>query len=185
MSRKRRKFEMNIPDADKYMSNLKFKDLKRECVIRGMEFEAVVSQGVIHLSNWLRTNFMVVPKHELLNAFDEWQEEQIRIAMRAKSQNPEEIIHSSLRLGYIAETDEDGNVTKRKRVKTVIRKRKKKRDRTSDGIFQGTKKAFTFTLQQQGFSKEEVIKKVKEQYPEASEKSVGIWFNKSRKLHKQ
>ena len=41
----------------------------------------------------------------------------------------------------------------------------------------------TFELQQQGKTKVEVIEIIKEEYPDASEKSIGIWFNKSRKLH--
>lgn len=184
MARKKRKFEANIPDADKFIGNLKYKDLKRECVLRGMEFDRVINGGIPQLTNWLRNNFRVVPIYELLDAFDDYQENLIREAVESKGENPDDIIHPALRLGYIAERDEDGNVTRRKRVRTIVKKKKKRRERTNDGIFKGTKKALTFELQQKGLSKEEVIKEVMKEFPDASEKSIGIWFNKSRKTHK-
>lgn len=181
MARKR-KFEREISDVDKFIGPLKYKDLKRECIIRGMEFDEVLSGSLPHLTNWLRFNFIVAPKYELLDSFDDYQEKLIREAMEAKGQDPDDVIHPSLRLGYIAERDEDGNVIKKKRVRTIFKKKRKKRERTDQGIFSGTKKALTFELQKQGLTKEEVIKKVIEQFPDASEKSIGIWFNKSKKL---
>jgi len=182
MSRKKRKFERDISDADKFIGTLKFKHIKRECVIRGMEFENVINSGIPELSNWLRKHFIDTISYELLDAFDDWQEAQIIEAMEGKEDSNDAVLHPSLRLGYIAERDEEGNVTKKKRARTIIKRKKKKRERTQDGLFQGTKKAFTFELQQQGLTKEEVINKVLEQFPDASEKSIGIWFNKSKKL---
>lgn len=184
MARRKRKFEQNIPDADKYINNLRYRDMKRECIIRGMEYDKVLDGTVPKLTNWLRNHFHDELKHDLLNGFDEYQEKLIREAMEAKGQNPDDVIHPSLRLGYVAETDADGNVIKRKRVRTLVKKKKKKRERTEDGIFQGTKKAMTYSLQQEGLEKAEVITMVMEAFPDASEKSIGIWFNKSRKLHK-
>ena len=184
MARKKRKFEMNLPAADRFLGNLKYKDLKRECVVRGMEFDKVLKGGIPQLSNWLRNHFIDTIKPELLDAFDDYQENLVREAVEAKGEDPNHVIHPALRLGFIAERDEDGVVTKRKRARMIIKRKKKRRERTTDGIFQGTKKALTFELQQQGLDKAEVIIKVMEQFPDASEKSIGIWFNKSRKLHK-
>jgi len=185
MARRKRKFERDIPDADKFINNLKYRDMKRECIIRGMTYDKVISGDIPKLTNWLRNHFFDDLNHSLLNGFDQYQEELIRKSMDAKGQNPDDVIHPSLRLGYIAEVDEDGNVTKRKRVRTLVKKKKPKRERTGDGIFQGTKKALTFRLQQEGKEKMEVIELVMDQFPDASEKSIGIWFNKSRKLHAQ
>lgn len=173
---------MNIPDADKFIGSLKYKGLKRECVIRGMEFDEVFGASIIQLSNWLRNHFIDTIHYELLDAFDDYQENLIRKSMEAKNQDPNDVIHSSLRLGYIAERDDEGNVIKRKRVRTIVKKKKKKRERTDQGIFAGTKKALTFKLQKEGLTKQEVIAKVLETFPEASEKSIGIWFNKAKKL---
>lgn len=183
MSRKKRKFEENATAADAHLRDMKFKDLKRECVSRGMDFEDVIAGNIPKLSNWFRDHYFdpVLPK--LLDQFDDWQEELIRDAMLKKGQDPNTVIHPALRLGYIAEKDEEGNVTKAKRVKLLVKKKKKKRERTQDGIFQGTKKSLTYTLQKEGKSKEETIKTVLEQFPDASEKSISIWYNKAKKFH--
>jgi len=182
MSRKKRKFEREIPDADKFIGNLKYKSLKRECVIRGMEFDRVLGGSIVELTNWLRNHFIDTIHYELLDSFDDYQENLIKEAMEAKGQDPNDVIHPQLRLGYIAERDEEGNVIKRKRVRTIVKKKKKRRERTEQGIFSGTKKALTFKLQKEGLTKQEVIEKVIEVFPDASEKSVGIWYNKAKKL---
>lgn len=185
MARKKRKFERNIPDADKFIGKLKYRDLKRECVIRGMEFDKILHGDIPKLTNWLRNHFRDTTQHELLDNFDDYQDELVKKSMEKKGEDPGILLHPSLRLGYIAERDEEGNVIKRKRVRTIMKKKKKRRERTADGIFQGTKKALTYQLQQEGKGKAEVIEIVKGQFPEASEKSIGIWFNKSRKLHRK
>ena len=129
MSRKKRKFEMNIPDVDKFTGNLKYKDLKRECVIRGMEFDQILNGSVLSLHSWLGNHFNDTIHYELLDAFDDYQEDLIKKAVNAKGQNPDDIIHPALRLGYIAERDDEGNVIKRKRARTIIKRKKHKRER--------------------------------------------------------
>ena len=181
MSKKKRKFESRLKDADKWLEKLTLKDLKRECVVRGLEFDKVVDMDIPDLSNWFRANFIVATNHDLLDMFDDWNEKQIIEACDKKGIDPKDFIHPSLRLGYIAETDEEGTVTKKHRVKVLVSKKKKKRERTVEGLFSGTKKAYTYKLQKDGLSKPEVVKKVLELFPDASPKSVGIWFNKSRK----
>jgi len=175
---------MNLHPADGYLRDMKYKDIKRECVIRGMPFEEVLKADVPKLSGYFHDHYYDDIKHELLDQFDDWQESLIKEVMEKKGEDASVLVHPSLRLGYVAERDEEGNVTKKKRAKLVVKRLKKKRERTGDNIFKGTKKAYTFDLQQQGLSKDEVIKKVMTQYPDASEKSISIWYNKSRKLHK-
>ena len=181
MARKRRKFEMNAHPADGHLMKMKFKDLKRECVIRGMLFEDVIESTQPTLANFFRTHFYEDVQHDLLDEFDDWQEDEIKKAVLAKGGDPSDIIHPSLRLGFIAERDEDGNVTKRKRARTIVKKKKKRRERTAQGVFSGTKKALTFQLQKDGHDKKTVTKMVLGQFPDASEKSISIWFNKSKK----
>lgn len=183
MSRKKRKFESNIHPADKWMENMKFKDLKRECVLRGIPFEKVLSAGIPELSGYLRTHFYDKIDHSRLDKYDDWQEDLIRKAGESKGVDNSYLIQPSLRLGYIAEKDDEGNVTKRHRVKTIVAKKKVKRDRTEQGLFSGTKKAYTYQLQKEGKTRPEVVKMVLEQFPDASEKSIGIWFNKAKKLN--
>lgn len=185
MSRKRRQYEMNLHPADGHFRNMKYKDLKRECVIRGMPFEQVVSSDVNKLYTYFREHYYDNVKHALLDDFDDWQEAKIRETLESKGEDSDVYIHPSLRLGYVAEKDEEGNVIKKKRAKLLHKKIKRKRERTPDNIFKGTKKAYTFELQQKGHSKADVIKMVMEQFPDASDKSISIWYNKSKKLHKR
>ena len=187
MSRKRRKYEMNLHPADGHFRNMKYKDIKRECVVRGMPFQEIVEGDIIKLYHFFKDHFYDDINHNLLDKFDDWQEEKVKGAMEKKGESDNVIgllVHPSLRLGYVAEKDEEGNITKRKRAKMITKRLKKKRERTLDNIFKGTKKAYTFELQQQGKSKAEVIKIVMEKFPDASEKSISVWFNKSKKLHK-
>ena len=183
MARKTRKFEREAHPADGHLRNMKYKDLKKECVARGMRFEEVINGTIHELSNWFREHFYDDVVTSRLDEFDDWQEEQIRIAYKEKGADPNDVIHPALRLGFIAERDDEGNTTKRKRSKMLIKKRKKKRERTTDGIFNGTKKSLTYQSQKEGKTKEQTIKIVMGQFPEASEKSIGIWYNKARKLH--
>lgn len=179
MSKKKRKFEKNLHPATAYIEKLTLRDLKRECVVRGMPFEEVVRSTVPMLNNWFRDNFHNKTNHSLLDQYDDWWEIEVKAA--AEKRGEPVYLHPMLRLGYIAEKDSDGNVTKKKRVKVIIAKKKVKRERTEEGLFSGTKKAYTYKLQKDGKSKEETISLVMAQFPEASEKSIGIWFNKSKK----
>ena len=180
MVKKKRKFEMNLHPADAHLRNLKYRDLQKECVIRGMPFELVAGQDIPSLSSFFRKHFHDPSNHELLNQYDDWIESKIKDQLDARGDDDRSLLHPSLRLGYIGEKDEEGN-TKKKRVRTTVKKKKKKRERTNDNVFKGTKKALAFELQGIGKSKKEVIKEVKEKFPDANEKSIGIWFNKARK----
>ena len=184
MTRKRRKYEQNLHPADGHFNNMKYKDLKRECVIRGMDFDDVLESGVQGLYAFFREHFYDNVRHSLLDEFDDWQEEKIKAVVEARGEDPTTLLHPSLRLGYVAEKDDDGNTTKRKRAKLITKKLKRKRERTGDNIFKGTKKAYTFELQQKGWDKKKVVTEVMAKFPDASEKSISIWFNKSKKLHK-
>ena len=149
-------------------SNMNYKDLKRNCVARGIPF-IEVPRGVPHLSKWLYENRDNPINTDLLDDYDKWLEPQLP----DDSSN-----HPSLRLGYVGETDDDGNVTKVKRIKG-LKKTKVKRERTDEGIFAGTKKALTFQLAKEGLDKADVIEQVLEAFPDAKSKSIGIWYKKA------
>lgn len=163
--------------AQDYIEKLTLPNLKRECIIRGMPFQEVADASVPNLQSWFLKNYPNHINRDKLNEFDDWTE---RI-LRAREVDPT-MLDPIFRLGTIASRDEEGNVTKRKRVTGLIKKERKKREKTKTGLFTGTKKAYTFELQSQGKTKKEVIALVMEKFPEASEKSISIWFNKSKKL---
>lgn len=179
---KKPKYRQNENPADKYIQSLNLKQLKRECVIRGLHFELVISESIPGLSNWFREHFGEKIDYNRLNEFDLWVESKLRAELGGSEENIEPYFHPALRLGYIAEQDKHGNVIKRKRARTLVKKKKKKRERTKDNIFSGTKKALTYELQKKGLTKIEVTQKVIETFPDASEKSISIWFNKAKKL---
>lgn len=171
---KKRKFEDLMTPQEKELVNFKLKDLKRACIIRGLKFGRAVRWDVHKLSSWFLLFYYNDIKYDRLNKFDDW------VEVSLKKRGKLDLIHPQLRLGFIGEKDEDGKVTKVKRVKG-LKKRKTRRARTPQGVFQGTKKAYTMELVAKGLSKERVVRKVLRKFPDASEKSIGIWFNKANK----
>jgi len=161
-----------------YLEKMTIRDLKRGCIVRGCPFEEIVSQGVPFLEGWFVKNFLEDIDSTLLDEYDNW----VEMVLRKRGLG-DEYFHPMLRLGYIAEKDEEGNTKKAKRVKGIKKAKKAKKERTDDGIFKGTKKALTFQLQKEGKTKEETIELVRGNFEDVKEKSIGIWYNKARKLH--
>ena len=164
--------------VERALSKLTIKGLKRECVIRGLAPELVGTMGVPELQGWFIHHFDNPVNTNLLNEYDDYVEGVL------KSTGNADLIYPELRLGYVGERDDEGNTIKRKRVPGHAKRKKKNRTKNSDGLFSGTKKALTFELTKQGLSKDEIIKKVVGQFPEAKPKSIGIWYNKAKKLVK-
>jgi hypothetical protein len=188
MSRKKDSFINSLPFGDRHPADAKLidftnKDLKREVVIRGMPFMKVITTAWVGLAVYYRENFFKKTNPALLDEFDKWQEEEILKSLNAKGKKIESwATDPRLRLGFIGETDGEGNTLTIKRIKGISsRVKKPKRERTFNNIYAGTKKAMTYELQKNGVSKEETIKLVKEKFPEANDKSIGIWYNKSKK----
>jgi len=159
--------------------NMTYKDIKRNCVARGLSFQEVVDGTVPRLSNWLHHHNNDEVKPELLDQFDDWVEDILR------SRGAFDLIHPQLRLGFIGEKDKEGNNKKTKRIKGIPKKKRARREKTKDGIYKGTKKALTFKLQQKGRSLDRTIKKVLRIFPDASEKSIKIWYKKSARLNEK
>lgn len=178
MSKKRKKGLRKttlMSELMKSTGDMTYKTLKRNVVVRGMPFDQVVAGTFPALQNWFHFNRNNPIDTDLLDKYDEWIEAQL------KERGADYLIHPQLRLGYIGEKDDEGNVVKVKRVKG-IKKKKKKREKTEDGIFKGTKKALTFQCEKEGMSIEETIEKVKEVFEDVSLKSLKIWYKKSQKL---
>lgn len=175
MKTKTRKRKVTVlSEFMKSTMNMNYKDLKRNVVVRGMDFEAVVNGDFPTLQNWLHFNRGNEIDTSLLDKFDDWMEKQLR------ARGSDYLIHPSLRLGYIGEKSEDGETVTRKRVKG-IKKKKVKRERTKYGIYKGTKKALVYEYQGLGYSINKTIRKTKRRFPDASEKSIKIWFKQAAK----
>lgn len=156
------------------LHNLTYKDLKRECISRGMPFEKVTMGDFPALNNWLNHN-MVKPKDDnLISQYDDWVDE-ILLA-RGKT----DLVHTSLRLSYVGVKTETEDIPETKKIRKEPRV-KRKREKTEDGIFKGTKKAMVWDMVARGRSLEKTIARVMRKYPDAKEKSIKIWYNKRKR----
>lgn len=153
---------------------MRYKDLQRACIVRGMDFDILVQCDIHRLQSWLVKHFEDDVDPVRLDNFDSWREGYM------KAQGIDEPF---VRLGYVAETDDiTGEIIKRKKLRN-IKKPKFKRERNTQlgGIFKGTKKELTYQCELQGKTLEDTISIVTEKFPEAVEKSIRIWYKKSKR----
>lgn len=165
-----------------FFNNLDIKGFKRECVIRGMDFDQVINADIPTMYTYIVENFNNEKDTSLLDKYDDYVDKLLRL------HGSDELVHPSLRLGFIGERDEEtGLVTKMKRIAGMSKNkvRKKRASKTAYGVVGGTAKALTFELFGQGKSKQECIQIVGEKFPKASDKSVGIWWNKAKRKAKE
>ena len=157
------------------VQNFTIKDFQRNCIVRGMPFNDMLEADMNTLRVWLyKEGSKAEINPELLDDFDKWKEDILK-----KRGLPETYFHSALRLGFQGEEDEEGQV-KRKRIKG-FKKPKHKKEKTEDGIYAGTKKALTYACCNEGLSIEDTIKKVIGKFPEASPKSINIWYKRRKR----
>lgn len=152
-------------------SDLTYKGLKIECIIRGMPPEEVLRADFFRLANFVQNNVLVRKDLSLLDEFDDYLDNELKV------RNKPELIHNSLRLGYVKRDEEDIPV----KVIKLKPEKKEPRQKDSNGLFKGTMKSYTYELQKKGKTVEQVLTKVIRKYPDAKAKSVKIWFNKSKK----
>lgn len=153
-------------------SDLTYRDLKIACIVRGMPFDEVLKADFFRLSNFVQNNVLVSQNMSLLDDYDDYLESVL------KERGQTDLIHNSLRLGYVKKEGDDDYVPKPLKVKT---EKKPAREKDSNGLFKGTMKSYTFELQKKGKTLPQTLVKVLRKFPEAKEKSVKIWFNKSKK----
>ena len=170
--------------SDRSMRDMKLRDLQKACIVRGMPFEEMVAASVPELHSWFDQHYADGQNLLFLNEFDDWREEHLKRTLK-----PEDLswaLHPQLRLGFIGEKDNEGNVisTKKPRLKGVDKAEKPKRERIEGTkVFSGTKKALTYQLAVQHLKDKklpeltipEVVAQVIEAFPEAQEKSIKIW----------
>ncbi len=159
--------------AEKTLSSLTFKNLQREVIKRGMPFENIAESDYNQLASFLINNFDEPKDETLLSTYDRWLE-----ALLIERGADKTMIHPSLGYGYLEVTQEEIEEKEKPKVK------KKPKVKNSMGVTKGTKKALTYKLAVEGVDKKETIEKVLEQFPDASLKSIGIWFNKALKENK-
>jgi len=163
----------NIAKLATGQSEFTYKEMKKQCIIRGMPFKDAVGADVPNLSNWLLRHVGDKEDITLLDKYDDWLDDKLL------HDGNDYLIHPSLRLGYIGQKGEQETSLNTKVKKEVKEKVLKEKD--TSGLYKGTKKQYTFDLQRRGKSIEQTIIKVTRKFPEAKIKSIKIWFNRSRK----
>lgn len=153
-------------------SDLNYQDLKRGCIVRGMPFEKVLSGDFFKLSNWLVDNFGKEVDESLLDEFDDWMDNALI------KNGSVDLVHPSLRLGYVKRDEDDEPITKKPK---VVKEKKAPREKDERGLFKGTMKSYTYLLQSRGKTLEQVTVKVMRKFPQAKQKSIKIWYNKAKK----
>ncbi len=160
-----------------YVEKLNLPALKRECIIRGLPFDKVCG-SIPQLQTWFLHNYNNGIDNTLLNKYDTWS----ALLLKDRGADPA-LLAPEFRLGSFILRNAEGGEYKSHGTRSRIPKMREKKERTEDHLFAGTKKALTFSLQKKGLSKADVIKAVQEKFPDAKEKSIGIWFNKCKRLH--
>lgn len=176
----------DLPPWDKELQTFRHRDLQRAVIVRGMPFEEVVRATHQGMQKFFCENYWVTQHRELLNEYDSFIERQL-IAENKTPDNPEyaHLFHPSLKLGFVGERDEEGNIVKTKRVKGMKKEKKPPRDKnTKFNIFTGTAKELTYQCQSQGKSLADTLKLVKEKFPDRAEKSINIWYKRAKKAAK-
>lgn len=153
-------------------SDLTYRDLKIACIVRGMPFDDVLKADFFRLSNFVQNNVLVSQNMSLLDDYDDYLESTL------KERGQTDLIHNSLRLGYVKKEGDDEYIPKPAKVKA---EKKPIREKDSNGLFKGTMKSYTYELQKKGKTLPQTLTKVLRKFPDAKEKSVKIWFNKSKK----
>lgn len=171
---------VTLSHVERDLEKMTYRTLKKEVILRGMPFEEVINGDYGKLSSFFQKNYHTPQDPGLVVLFDNWLEKNLKERNVDKT-----FLDPSLRLSYVEQREDDPSRSIVRNKKTNIPKPesapKVLRERTEDGIFKGTKKALTHELCKKGLSKDVVIKKVMEKYPDASIKSIGIWYNKAKK----
>ena len=168
--------------ADIFLSKLKLRDLKRQCIIRGMPFEEAAPGYVPQLQGWFIKNFHVEGRKELLSEYDEWAE--TRFAKLNLSLFGHEETPAELRMGTFNELNEETGKKKEKKIKGIV-KEKKVAEKNGFGVRVGTAKAYVSYLVDKGKSLETIKERLPIRFPGKSEKSIDIWYKKFVKMKKE
>jgi len=167
--------------ADRFLGRLKIRDLKRQCIIRGMPFEEVSQGYVPQLQSFFMKNFHVEGKKSLLTEYDLWAETKfakLNVSLYGHPETPAE-----LRMGTFNEVEgvTGEKEVKEKQIKGLV-KEKKITEKNNFGVRVGTAKAYVSHLVDKGKSLEVIKSRLEIRFPGKSEKSIDIWYKKFIKI---
>jgi hypothetical protein len=183
----RRSLSEALTPQDRALANMKYKDLKLACVARGMPFEEVIAADHPKLASWFYKNFDNGEDPTLLSEFDVYVEDQLQKRGYKKG---DAVLAPCFRLGFVPPMNELPDQPKKVgivvKMETKPEEPKAKREVDQEtGIIAGTKKSLTYKCQKDGKTLDETVKIVKEKFPDAQDKSIKIWFQRSAKASKE
>lgn len=165
-----------ITASERALKNMTFKDLQKECILRGIDFKLVSELDFYGLSSWFDKNFHNPIDNSNLLTYDEWFEKQLSQRIEPKDSS---LLHKHLRFSISNQEKLELEEVIKPKVKIEEEKPKVKKEKDELGIVKGTKKSLTFQLAKEGKSVKMVIKKVLKVFPDASENSIKIWYKKA------
>ena len=151
-----------------------YRDLQRKAITLGMPFPDVPRAGVMGLIKFINSPDTLAPDPSRIQEYDKWVYNQFDIC-GVPEDDP--LRNSKLRLGYVGEEDENGNI-KRKRIPGIKLSKIKKpaRERDEFNLLKGTKKSYTWELTKKGYEIDRIIRRVLKKFPDANEKSIRLWY---------
>lgn len=179
-----------LSGAEKALSKMRRKDLKRECLVRGMDFRECSESSDLQLQSFFIKAFEIKPVATFLTEYDRWLENFLIKERGYKSKKQNWAFHPMLKMGFMDDgvyKDPESKEAMPKKIKQGKYKpepkvKKPKRIKDSKlGIYKGTKKALTFELTEKKLPINDIVKKVIEIFPEALPKSIQIWYKKACK----
>lgn len=148
------------------------KDIRRQAIALGIPFPDVINKDIWALISYINQSNNT-PDPSRIDEYDNWIDTHFDEIGIPKN---DPIRHPHLRLGYIGERDEEGNIIKRKKIPGIKKtKYKKPRERDENNLVKGTKKSYTWELTKKGLNLERVIRRVQKKFSDANDKSIRLW----------
>ncbi len=164
------------------LAMLRHRDLQRECIMRGLEFQKVVEYDHNKLSSFYLKNYDQETQAGLLDQYDLWLEEELQKRGHKKG---DAMLSPSFRMGFVDIKKIEGPIRESSRKKenpSEPKEIKPKREKDEDlGIIKGTKKALTYSLAIAGKDIDDIITQVIAKFPDAKDKSIRIWAKRAVK----
>jgi hypothetical protein len=151
-----------------------------------MKSEVMVNANHHSLVSFLYKHFDEPQSISNLAIHDAWVEDQL-IKSNKGYVKGKEFLHPILKLGLSGDIERVPKTELKPETKVPQIREKKvvEKHKTFEGIKMGTKKEMTFSLTEKKIAIADIIKQVKEKFPEAQEKSLKIWHKRALKALKE
>jgi hypothetical protein len=180
--------------ANQALANMKYKDLQKAVLERGIDFEVLVTSDYPKLSSYFINHFDSRIDKERPNHFDKWMD----LKLQERGYKESDPVRQFKRFSAPEPTEEEQK-EKEKKPKVEKKAKEKKPPKEKDSkmnIYTGTKKHYSMTLAEKlhekfgkKYNKKElinkfigqVVEKINLKFPDspANEKSVRIWIKRA------